>query len=252
MKDNPISEVKPKSKKPARKMRSRKKPRDHPKRPLSAYNFFFKDERIKIVEALTDDKKPEGNLENEDIIDDEMLARLKKEDGKVSFEELGKLIGQRWKTVDPARLARYSEMARSDGERYKREMIQYNQRKEDKLRTEFAMKDAKTFENKSSADGEARRTSFHGALVGASAFSNIMPPPSYNPYGNPHAMGQPITYHHQYASFAPPPGGASLSGGQYGHASAPASGMYGGSMGYGYRYEQFVSLLGMQILNCIN
>jgi hypothetical protein len=117
---------------------TKKKPKDKPKRPLSAYNFFFKEEREKILRVVLaeDPSKVENDPESEDHIDDEMLGRLRKEGGKVSFEEMGKLIGQRWKKIDPDRLTRYSELAAEDTERYKKEMQTYNGRQEAKMRSE--------------------------------------------------------------------------------------------------------------------
>jgi len=124
----------------ALKRPTRKKPKDKPKRPLSAYNFFFKEEREKILKVVLGDepKPPELNSdpESEDYISAEMMSRLKKEGGKVSFEEMGKLIGQRWKNIDPDRLSKYSEMAAEDTERYKKEMQSYNGRQEAKMRSE--------------------------------------------------------------------------------------------------------------------
>lgn len=54
----------------------------------------------------------------------------------MSFEEMGKIIGQRWKNIDPNRLTRYSELAAEDTERYKKEMTEYNGRQEQKMRSE--------------------------------------------------------------------------------------------------------------------
>jgi len=121
----------------ATKRPTKKKPKDKPKRPLSAYNYFFKEEREKILRTLlgedVDGNSKEGNP---DHIDDEQEKRLKKEGGKVSFEEMGKLIGQRWKAINPERLAKYTALAASDTERYKKEMEIYNGRREERLREE--------------------------------------------------------------------------------------------------------------------
>lgn len=104
---------------------------------VSAYNFFFKEEREKILKVvLSDDPKEINDPDGTDFINDEMMTRLKKEGGKVSFEEMGKLIGQRWKKIDPDRLSKYSELAAEDTERYKKEMQMYNGRQEAKMRSE--------------------------------------------------------------------------------------------------------------------
>jgi HMG-box domain len=123
---------------PGVKRPTRKKPKDKPKRPLSAYNFFFKEEREKILKIVLaeDPSKVKNDEDSPDYISDAMLVRLKKDGGKVSFEEMGKLIGQRWKGIDPDRLSQYSEMAAEDTERYKKEMLSYNGRQEAKMRSE--------------------------------------------------------------------------------------------------------------------
>lgn len=97
----------------AAKRISKKKSKDKPKRPLSAYNYFFREEREKILRVLrsnnesTDQPDPDAD----DYLSDDQIGRLKKEGDKVSFEEMGKLIGVRWKNIDPDRLSRFSELA---------------------------------------------------------------------------------------------------------------------------------------------
>jgi hypothetical protein len=48
-----------------------------------------------------------------------------------------RIIGQRWKNIDPDRLSRFSELAAEDTERYKTEMTTYNARQESKMRNEL-------------------------------------------------------------------------------------------------------------------
>jgi hypothetical protein len=126
--------------------RQQKKPKDKPKRPLSAYNFFFKEEREKILKVVLaeDPTTVQPDPEADDFIQDELIGRLKKEGGKVSFEEMGKIIGQRWKNIDPDRLSKYAEMAAEDTERYKTEMQAYNGRQEARMRQE-ALKPPQTY-----------------------------------------------------------------------------------------------------------
>jgi hypothetical protein len=139
MKDEVGAETKPKAKMAtAIKRPTKKKPKDKPKRPLSAYNFFFKEEREKILKVVQaeDPEKCENDPKGEDFLDEEALGRLRKEGGKVSFEEMGKLIGYRWKNINPDRLSRFAELAAEDTERYKKEMQAYNGRQEAKMRSE--------------------------------------------------------------------------------------------------------------------
>jgi len=130
--------TKSRAKVPVIKRPTKKKPKDKPKRPLSAYNYFFKEEREKIVKVVLaeDPSAVKQDPDDDGFLDAETIGRLKKEGGKVSFEEMGKIIGQRWKNIDPDRLAKYAELAAVDTERYKTEMQKYNLRQEAKMRSE--------------------------------------------------------------------------------------------------------------------
>lgn len=99
-----------------------------PIRPLSAYNFFFSDERERILHNKGDE---------DDIFDSEKKQRLllahlskdrtkrrphRKTHGKINFTTLSKLIGQRWKQLPEDRKNFYREVAAVDLERYQREL----------------------------------------------------------------------------------------------------------------------------------
>jgi hypothetical protein len=88
--------------------------------------------------VLSDEPPPkeEKDPESEDYLDSEQLQRLRKEGGKVSFEEMGKIIGMRWKNIDPDRHTKFSTLASQDTERYKKEMEAYNGRQEAKMRSD--------------------------------------------------------------------------------------------------------------------
>lgn len=54
-----------------------------------------------------------------------------------SFPFCNRIIGQRWKNIDPDRLSKFSELAATDTERYKTEMQAYNGKQEAKMRSEL-------------------------------------------------------------------------------------------------------------------
>lgn len=112
--------------------------KDKPKRPLSAYNIFFKEERERILERL-----PESVPKEEITVDDEIGDKKKKRrgvmcsdslsgnikkkpHGKIDFESLAKIIGKRWKSLDTNELQVYKAKANADMKRYRDDMKIYN------------------------------------------------------------------------------------------------------------------------------
>lgn len=100
----------------SRQSKKQKKPR--PRRPLTAYNLFFKDERARIlaeVQQEEDDVDPHTSLDTKRL-------RRRRPHGKVGFEEMAKTIGKRWKAISPERKAYYDAKARAEQERYREEL----------------------------------------------------------------------------------------------------------------------------------
>ncbi|KAL3910815.1 MAG: hypothetical protein SGILL_007542, partial [Bacillariaceae sp.] len=134
-----------------------KKPKNKPKRPLSAYNIFFKDERANILANIPDktdedeeggskdgEDKPvkkeegdEGKAEEEGEGDGKKKASTKKRKrvphGKIGFESLAKIVGQRWKELPPDELEKYKKRAEVDMKRYRKEMEAYVQKQREGL-----------------------------------------------------------------------------------------------------------------------
>lgn len=204
---------------------TKKKPKDKPKRPLSAYNFFFKEEREKILRVVLaeDPEKVENDPESEDYLSDELLGRLRKPGGKVSFEEMGKLIGQRWKKIDPDRLSKYSELASEDTERYKKEMQTYNGRQEAKMRSE-ALKPPSAFPGMGK-DMAANMGAYSEAMQGMNpAFAQAGMAQGY-PYGGMdfgYGMGMGGMYPYGYPGM---PGAGGMGGGDMSQQIGGAGGM---------------------------
>eukprot|EP00536_Pseudo-nitzschia_multiseries_P011393 jgi/Psemu1/259806/estExt_Genewise1Plus.C_3840037 len=110
-----------------------KKPKNKPKRPLSAYNIFFRDERANILAGIPDKDEEDDEDQNDDH-DDGLDGPKKKASGKkrkrpphgkIGFESLAKIVGQRWKELKPEELAKYKKLADVDMVRYRAEMESY-------------------------------------------------------------------------------------------------------------------------------
>ncbi|KAL7465326.1 hypothetical protein ACHAXS_005654 [Conticribra weissflogii] len=130
------------------KKASKKKVKGKPKRPLSAYNLFFKEERERILESIpeSDQKKrikisidgkgmskseenrdPKFDICHEKRCDAKDFDQKDKNGkkiphGKIGFENLAKLIGKRWQELEPDKAAKYKKLAGKDMKRYKEEM----------------------------------------------------------------------------------------------------------------------------------
>lgn len=87
--------------KPSAKKRAgrKKKRKGAPNRPLSAYNFFFKQERMRLKNLSSSSDHP-----------------------KIGFSSMGKIIGTNWKSMSEKAKAPYKALADKDHERYAREL----------------------------------------------------------------------------------------------------------------------------------
>lgn len=102
-----------------------------PLKTLSAYNFFFRHERERILAG------DEGN-EDEDYSFSKKQSLLfdhwyrdrtqkrshRKSHGKVSFATLSRIVAQRWKVLPDERKTFYQDLAAEDLKRYRHELLQ--------------------------------------------------------------------------------------------------------------------------------
>ena len=100
------------------KKRSWKKPKDKPKRPLSAYNLFFQSERQKLIALLPD----VANLEEYGLTERERKAKHRKMHGKIGFAELARNIANKWNNLDDTEKATFEACARTEKEKYQEEL----------------------------------------------------------------------------------------------------------------------------------
>ena len=89
-----------------------------PKRPLSAYNIFFRRERAQILGISLDDNPSDKFISAK-------KRRHVKIHGKISFSDLGKLIGQRWKNLGPEQKQYYQGLAERAKDEYEERMDEY-------------------------------------------------------------------------------------------------------------------------------
>ena len=92
----------------AKKRPYKRKLENGPKRPLSAYNLFFKAERLKLCEGITINKQTTKNGKR----------AHRKSHGAVNFSDMGKRIAAAWKALDEAGRAPFVAEAALDLKRY--------------------------------------------------------------------------------------------------------------------------------------
>jgi len=96
-----------------------------PKRPMTAYNFFFQHEHQRI---RAEEKKKKAEASGGGGVDTaavDSAAPKKRKTSHFGFEDLGKLIGKRWREIGKDELEEYQKLARKDSVRYKRESEKY-------------------------------------------------------------------------------------------------------------------------------
>jgi len=118
--------------KTATKRRSWKKPKDKPKRPLSAYNIFFKHTRSRIVEGFTDEGTAEETIASIEgiVANSTETRRHRKTHGQISFGDLARTIADKWKNISKTQRAVFDHYAALDMKRYRRDVSIWKAKKE--------------------------------------------------------------------------------------------------------------------------
>lgn len=118
--------------------------------PLSAYNIFFQAERKRVLEEHRKTIAVDG------IVNDAATTLTCVQHPAVSFEELGRTVGARWRLVPKEDRTEYVRLADQDSQRYRNEMDNYQAEKRKRIKArsrslqeELERVDHRFMENKS-------------------------------------------------------------------------------------------------------
>jgi len=119
---------------PKKARTSNKKCKDKPKRPLSAYNIFFKEERQRILATLPEAPPPPSPSPDDEQPTKKKRKRAHTPHHKIGFENLAKMVGERWHDLDAESADYYRRKAEEDTVRYRSEMEVYLAKQADAAR----------------------------------------------------------------------------------------------------------------------
>jgi len=121
-------DVKVLSKKRVKKTQTKKRGRPKrdpnegwPKRPLSAYNIFFKEYRNKLIGHDIKDVESSDQLQSKKGYNRMKQPRKRrKKHGLITFADLAKSVGTKWKEMNELEKSVYKETAKINAEEYAR------------------------------------------------------------------------------------------------------------------------------------
>lgn len=109
-----------------RRKKKWKKPKDKPNRPLSAYNFFFRSERTLMLGA-------NAPTDEEERIKKRVHCKTH---GKIGFAEMARMIGGKWKALEPEKKKLFEDQAKEEKDRYATELAIWKEAQQGKSNDE--------------------------------------------------------------------------------------------------------------------
>lgn len=174
------------------KKRSWKRPKDKPKRPLSAYNLFFQHERNNILAALPGDDA----AMDDGLTEEERRRKHRKTHGKIGFADLARSIAEKWKNVEPTARSVFEARADIEKQRYKKELEAW------KLKHAGSEAAKSSSKKKSSKSRSSRSKQMMTAAVHPDALASLMSVNMQNNTNNPRTqmmqvLSNPLFNQHQ-------------------------------------------------------
>jgi HMG (high mobility group) box len=165
-------------------------PGEKPKRPLSAYNFYFQLERERIIASDEADRHTNVKYTEEDVQRLTLQQQRKamenkpkekrshrKTHGKISFGDLARTIANKWKQLAASDKEIFEGSAALEKERYRKELAEWN--KQMKKWKEAAAKMTSSFQYH--INGSTLNRSNHETMTPASSMNNTVVTPDQMP-----------------------------------------------------------------------
>jgi len=116
-----------------------------PKRALTAYNLFFKEQRQLILDDCRSPQVPFHS--NGSKLGKRMRNSRENSSTRIGFADMGKIIGQRWQELDRDLRRRYEARAEAEKRRYQEELAQYLVNERNEREVKFASLQASVSED---------------------------------------------------------------------------------------------------------
>lgn len=117
------------------KKHRRKKPGDAPRRPLSAYNIYFREERASLIRRSNLGEPDEDFTVNLDAI---AASGKKRGDPSAVFQAAARTLADRWKAMSTEEKVSYEKSAKEDMEKYRNRLAEYETRMVEEARQKSA------------------------------------------------------------------------------------------------------------------